>query len=178
MRSRGSHGPRRCCGCCKLEVIASAELVTRLDPMKCGAKYTWVDRNKRKTAASFPDTTNERCTNGCHFKMRHNPNCYGHLYIFISFSWCCSTHFLERYEIWGVTVDCFESSQHWLMRSIIECNFCCLDNLFGTQTKIELRKYNFKDFKTQQNNSDCVFNHGFVSYFKGKSWFPELHLTW
>ena len=33
------------------------------------------------------------------------------------------------------------------MRSIIECNFCCLDNLFGTQTKIELRKYNFKDFK-------------------------------
>ena len=32
--------------------------------MKCGPKYTWVARDKRKTAASFSDTTRCALCNG------------------------------------------------------------------------------------------------------------------
>ena len=46
------------------------------------------------------------------------------------------------------------------MRSIIGCNFCCLDNLFGTQTKIELKRYKLKISKHNIIvSSDYKFKH-------------------
>ena len=81
----------------------------KLNPMKCGAKYTWVGRDKRKTAASFPDTTRDAqmvAILKCVIIPIVMDTC-----TFLSLSWCCSTQSLARYKMWGVTLDSLESSQ-------------------------------------------------------------------
>ena len=117
----------------------------KLNPMKCGAKYTWVGRDKRKTAPSFPDTTRDAqmvAILKCVIIPIVMDTC-----TFLSLSWCYSTHSLARYKIWGVTLDSLESSQQWLMRSIIGCNFCCLDNLFWHTDRDWVKKVYFQRFQ-------------------------------
>ena len=117
--------------------------------MKCGPKYTWVARDKRKTAASFWDTTRCALCNGAVAKWLI---VIMDIFLQIYFLVCVTPPFSSkhiRYEEAGGTASVWlESSQHWLMRSIIGCNFCCLDNLFWQAVKdwvekvLKISKYN------------------------------------